>query len=160
MSDEDKRAKQLVARVDRAVALLGQIHDELIAIKRTAEGSNPTGEIFQHFSDLWERRYRAKYTFNGAVDGNHIKRLLKVFDVPTLKARLTRYFADDDSFLLKNRHAFNVFIGRVNNYATPEKGKSPLLADDTPAPVVGCTHTPPCGTDAEHTRRRMGDMRR
>lgn len=157
MSDDEKRIKQVVARVDRATLLLGQLHDELIAIKRIAEGSNPTGEIFQHFADLWERRYRAKYTFNGAVDGNHIKRLLKVFDVPTLKARLTRYFADDEPFVLKNRHAFNVFIGRINSYATPGSTSS---AGDAPAPVVGCTHTPPCGTDAEHTRRRMGDLRR
>lgn len=159
MSDEERKIKQLVARVDAAMNFNAKMHDELLAIKRALEGSNPTGEIFQHFSESWERRYRAKYVFNGAVDGNHIKRLLKVFDVPTLKARISRYIADDDTFPVKNKHAFNVFIGRVNSYATPASTDA-VGFDLDATPVIGCMHMPKCRTDAEHTRKKMGELRR
>jgi len=163
VSDDARKTKQLVGRIDRATLLLGQLHDELLAIKRGLEGSNPTGEIFQHFADAWLRRHHAKYEFSGGQDAKNITRLLKVFDVATLKVRISRYIADSDPFLVRQKHPFGNFVTRVNTYSTPNgsaSSSSGSIAFDEPAEVVGCKHTPPCGSDSEHTRRRMEDMRR
>ena len=66
-------------------------------------------------------------------------------DVTTLKARIANYFDDRGNFNVKNRHAVNMFVSRVNRYVTAQgcvRGTGTIDPENTPAPktasIVRC----------------------
>lgn len=160
---EEERPKVSVAQLDEILATIAKLHDQVNALKRRVEGGpNPIKEVLTEFDLKWVASYfkpgsNAHYEFNRSIDPAHVKRLLKTMDVATLKARIARYFRDREPFLVKNRHPFNLFVSRINAYAI--SGPANEMPAASAEPVPGCEHTPPCGTDVEHTRRRMADLR-
>lgn len=161
MSGEELTRRQIVDACDGMLTTIAKLHEQVLALKRKAEGINPIGEVLTCFDEHWKRRYagaaQTRYEFV-AADASHVKRWLKTMDAPTLKNRIARYFADADDFYRRNKHPFYLFVKNINKYSStmaPTETQEVLGAQV----VVDCKHLPPCGTDAEHTRRRMEDMR-
>lgn len=162
---EDERPKVSVAQLDEILTTIAKLHDQVNKLKRRLEGGpNPVKEVLTVFDDRWRACYTVglvppvHYEFNRTIDPAHVKRLLKVMDATTLKTRIVRYFNDREPFLVKNRHPFNLFVTRINAYSGGNSTPAAPM-ELTAEPVPGCAHQPPCGTDHEHTRRRMEDMR-
>jgi hypothetical protein len=163
MSEVELTQRQLLDQLDTMLATAAKLADQIIAMKRKVEGVNPVREVLAFYDELWVSRYSAgakppvRYEFNRTIDPATVKRWLKTMDVLVLKGRITRYFADRDAFLVRHKHPFNLFIKNFNTYAPPANQGASVAS--SPEPVPQCSHVPPCGTDAEHTRRRMEDMR-
>lgn len=151
-------AKQLVDRIDVALATLTKLHSELVDLKRHVLGQNPTRNVLALFDELWVNRYALgtepvkHYPFNRRVDPAQVKRLLKSMSESQLQHAVTRYFADRDKFLVENKHPFNLFVSRLPRYIGDAPGESP---ED----VRGCDHQPRCKSGVEHTRKKMQELR-
>lgn len=117
-------------------------------------------EAERTFDRLWCARYAGgqagHYLWAHMRDRPQLTRLIKALGVGEVQARMRRYIADDDAFYAKSRHPFGLFVSSVNRYA--QEQLSPASGFDLSGDVVGCTHRPPCASDAEHTRRRRTEL--
>ena len=136
--------------------LIARIHDHLRQMKALAAGENPVGEVIGFWKDAWKFRHGSDYDLSQADAGN-IKRQVTRLGAADLKERLKRYLGDSEPFLMRQKHPLSIFWSRVNTYSTPTT--APQEMDDHDAPPSGCQHTPACRTDAEHTVRKMREMR-
>lgn len=165
MVEDERTRKALVARVNAALGSLAKMHDELLAIKRAIEGTNPIKDAMTFFDESWQRKYLTNgvaYEFNKQIDPSHFKRLLTKWSMDILKARITAYFADNDPFLRKNLHPVNLFISRINTYV-PRSGSGMVngahewLIDEEPP--ADCRHTPRCRNEVACTAKRRAELR-
>ena|SRR3990172_1700566 len=96
------------------------------------------------FDAVWCSRYApgqtGRYVWAYMKDAPQMKRLIKGIGSEELGRRMVRYLANDDAFYTKARHPFALFVASINTHAS--------------APFEGAE------SDAEHTRRRMEEMRR
>ncbi len=169
MVDADRARKQrYLAKLDEILDSLDELRTQVQPLKNLAEGVNPGREVLTDFDEHCQRSYAAganppvHYEFNKTVDPAHVKRLLKTMDRPTLRARITRYFADREPFLVRNKHPFNLFISRINTYAPPTLTPPNLRGrafDPEPAPAADCGHQPRCVDDATCTAKRRTELR-
>ncbi len=152
-------AKQLVDRIDVALATLTKLHSELVDLKRHVLGQNPTRDTLAFFDDAWRARYAQgvepvqHYPFNRRVDPAQVKRLLKTMNTAQIQRAIDRYFKDRDKFLVENKHPFNIFISRLPRYV------GGVDAVERAEDVRGCDHTPRCASGVEHTRKKMQELR-
>jgi len=157
---DDLTRRQIVDALDGMLTTIAKLHEQVLALKRRAEGVNPIGEILKFFDETWMARYTAPldthYEFNRSVDPATVKRWLKSMDVATLKNRITRYFADRDDFLVRHKHPFHMFIKTINTYAAAAHVVDPSADEQV---VHGCEHTPRCTSDADHTTRLRHELR-
>lgn len=113
------------------------------------------------FDRLWGARYAAgqakKYLWQYQRDRPNLTRLLRTLGLDEVTARMARYIASDDGFLAKNRHPFGLFVNQINTFAREDLGREFSLGRDESG-VVGCSHQPPCISDADHTRRRRTEL--
>jgi hypothetical protein len=128
-----------------------EITEQILKLAGGGPGTpNQTKAALARFGELWSARYRGeKYAFTWAKDGGQVKRLLKTFAFEDLTARMARYLENTDPFVTSRRHPLQIFIATVNTYGRAQARE----------PIVGCQHQPPCGTETEHTARRMAEMR-
>jgi hypothetical protein len=167
MVEDDRTRKALLGRVDAALVSHAKLHDELLAIKRAIEGTNPVKDAMTFFDEQWQALYThgfcpsVHYEFNRTIDPGHMKRLLGKWSLDILKARMTAYFADTDPFLRKNHHPMNLFISRINTYV-PRLGSVAINGDagqfDYELPA-DCHHTPRCRDEIGCTAKRRSERR-
>lgn len=157
----EKQIEKLIDDIKRSHAVT---FDLIVKLERAVRGENPVGDVMAFFNELWMNRYTlgivpaVHYEFNRRSDPAQIKRLVALSGTTLeVKGRITRYFADRDPFLVKNRHPFNLFVSRWNTYAPSGRHVAQEWVD--PTTPVDCRHEPPCRDDAEHTRRRNQEMR-
>ncbi len=154
---DDTLTPKQIDTIERHVAITRKHLEQAIAaldVLTKAYGPTVNSQVtrlFETWSTLWRGRYRDRYVFSGAKDGGQFKRLLKILDVDDIEQRLRRYINTDENFLVQNRHALNLFFPRLNAYCG--FAASPEFA------VIGCTHTPRCGTEVEHTRILLREVK-
>lgn len=160
MSETGMTAKQITDQCDLMMVTIAKLHEQIVALKRRAEGVNPVRDALAFYDATWMARYTAPldvhYEFNRTVDPATMKRWMKHLDLEALKGRITRYFADNDEFLVRHKHPFNFFIKNFNVYST---SAVPSSRSSAPQEVADCAHVPRCGSDVQHTTRRMDDLR-
>lgn len=157
--------KQIETLINDIKGSITKLHDQVLTLERHVRGENPVGDVMKFFDEKWMSLYThgmapaVHYEFNRKVDPAQIKRLVnQVGSATEMKARLTRYFADNDLFLRKNRHPLNLFISRLNTYAPQGKTVAEEF-DMVPATPSDCRHSPLCRDDVQHTMRKQREMR-
>lgn len=158
MADIDPRQEKL----DRLVKLFEELRtnqakvyaitEEIRAV--FAEDESPAKaakRAIVSFTALWEEQYRSKYVVTWSKHMVQTKRVLRVMSVEEFEVRIRLYLANRERFVTNATHSLDLFLATVNNYV-PEAG---LVSQ----PVIGCTHTPRCTSDTEHTTRRLRDLR-
>lgn len=157
MSEE----KQVRERLDRLVKAMREIAieavdcaDELQAIMDAQPSRGQEAKkLLDHFVKYWERKHAGrKMVVNGAKDMASLKRVLRTLSAPDIAARIAAYFRCVDKFVVDADWSLPVFISRINSLSEHDG----VVA----ASVVGCTHTPRCATEVQHTRRSMDEMKR
>lgn len=99
------------------------------------------------FVAAWHARYRVAYVVgNEAQAIAAAKKVIRSIGPLELERRIQRYLASSDPYAVQARHPLMLFLTDVNRYA--QDG----LTFDAP---IGCPHDPPCGSDAECTRRKL-----
>ena len=143
----------LVERHQQCAALI----EEIVDLLGGGAGMAALLKDFEHaFTDVWSTRYRGQtYLWRYVKDRPQIKRLLKTLGLNELTLRAARYIANEDPFLIRERHPFGLFVSGINRYAAESLGQ----VFDLASPVFGCTHTPRCASDVEHTKKRSAEMR-
>lgn len=144
--------RTLVATQRKLLAAMSAALDE---VERKLDGHESTGQemkrVNEAFTRAWSRRYNAAYVYQGAKDATAVKRLLQTLTPDQIIERISRYFATDDPFVLKTRHALAVFASNINQYI-PEA--LPLDGAD-----FACSHTPRCTSAAAHTSKKLAEAR-
>lgn len=161
MADAEKaiiaKAVRLLEALRENQAKTYAITEELIEVLAGRVGiGDKLKQLEKTFSALWEARYGSPYVWQYVKDRPQLKRLLTKLELAGIERRMANYIRDDDQFLVKARHGFGLFVSQVNRYA--DAGGETDLQLEVEAPL-DCKHTPRCGTDQEHTRRRMSDLR-
>lgn len=146
-----KRLDDVEAAAQSILRLVGELRE---AVAAEPSDRQVVKKLLTAFDELRAKRYNERYVFAGAKDAAQAKRLLRSMSKEEIWRRMQVYIGSNDPFYVKVRHSFGAFVTAINSLRPPA-GK--YLGD--PAPVVGCTHTPRCESDVEHTRRRAEDMR-
>lgn len=90
-----------------------------------------------------------------AADGKILKRLVVQFGYEKVRARLADYLVWDDEYVANAGYPLALFR-RSWNRLTAQLQKRALRSADV---MPSCAHKPRCRTPAEHTRRRILDMK-
>lgn len=160
-----KTEAELQRRLDRASKLLEkarELHaaqfDVLEEARKILAGEQAIGDQLRALSDYyvaaWENRYGSRYAWQGVKDSSQAKRLLKLFTLEDLEARILRWMKDNEAFYTRARHPFALFASNVNRYAPEPAGEL-----DLEAPAVDCHHIPRCSSDQVHTRKQLEERR-
>jgi len=132
----------------------GDVIAEIDALLGGRAGIGATMKVIESaFAEAWTNRYQGTYLWTPTRDKPHLKKLAKQLGEDETIRRIANYIRNDDVFYIKTRHSFGAFVASINSHAD---ASSPTLA----AAVNGCTHTPPCRSDLEHTARRSEDLRK
>lgn len=154
----DESALRKIAKLDAELhGLLDQFSAIVKEIEQLASGGGPAVAVLlkraeERWQELWRTRYRSGYLWSYARDRLYLKRLLAKIEIEDLERRMQAYLADNDPFIVNARHPFGLFGTQVNRYAG-------LFPVEDVQPSGDCRHTPRCGSEQEHTKRRMADMR-
>jgi hypothetical protein len=151
------RAAKLTETLRELQAKTYEITEEL---QKILSGQDALGDVLKRlekaFNDEWARVYSTAYRFDFAKDRAHLKRLLKMTTEADIQARVMSYFHEADDYTRRARHPFGLFVARFNTLVPLAAPEAFLELDAAP---VGCTHVPPCASDAAHTKRRREDLR-
>lgn len=152
-----RRLERATKLLDKARELHAQQFDVLEEARKILAGEVALGDKLRALSDYyvaaWETRYGSRYAWQGVKDSSQAKRLLKLFTLEDLEARILRWVKDGDPFYVKARHPFALFASNVNRYAPEGQGFALESA------AVDCHHEPRCSSDAEHTKRQLTERR-
>lgn len=155
--ESDKR----LASLAKLLPLAKDLHDKLGAVITECDGilggKAAIGEQIKRvqtaFDAAWCARYApgktGAYIWRHTQDVPNIKRLLKTLAIEDIEARAVAYIRNTEPFFMRNRHTFGLFVSSINQHAAESETEF-----DLEPPVDGCSHQPPCRSDAEHTRRR------
>jgi hypothetical protein len=154
VSDLQKRLTRIEKLVLVYEDLTAKQHDVVREMRKLLAGERGIGDLMKEaieaYKVCWEERYESGFHWSGAENSAQMKTLLKTFTVDELIARMVRYLRDDDKWLVERRHPFRNFAQRVNQYA-------PMAVPSSRA--IGCHHSPPCTSDAQHTERSVQEQR-
>jgi hypothetical protein len=156
MTDLVKRARvdSLLVMIHKSESSLREHLADLAALLQdTPTSAQLTKALFEFWHARWGQVYHEAYVFAGGKDAMGFKRLLKTMPIAEVHARLARYLEDPDPFFAMQRHSLGIFFSQVNRFGS----STPTSAEPRP---VGCTHTPVCSSDVEHTRKMMTARRR
>jgi hypothetical protein len=158
MADTDNEfRKKLAAKFRELRTHQAKEYELTEGIIAMLEGNPTVGDTVRRlmlvWSSKWEVAYKDRYRYIGPMEVNGFKKLLKTTDPDEIERRMAVYLRRSDLFYQKARHGLSVFFKSFNEFGA---GQADAKLE---APVVGCQHRPPCGTDQEHTKRRMAEMR-
>lgn len=154
---DKKKLERLVAELRDLQAKTYAITEEIQTVLGGGVGiAEKLKQLEQTFSTLWRARYGSSYIWNYGKDRAQSKRLLGTLATIDIEKRMVVYLKDTDDFYVRSRHPFGLFVSSVNRHAEVNADAGELTLEAPP----DCKHRPPCGTDQEHTRRRMEDMKR
>lgn len=162
--------KEIERRQRRALVLLleaREIHakmfDLLEEARKLLEGEQAVGDHLKHLIHVWCTAWQAVYGSpyawgsEAAKNAGHLKRMLKALTPDDITKRITGYMHDRDAFVVGTRHHFGLFVTRLNRYTDAPR----LSFQDGPS--VDCLregrHDPPCRSNADHTQKKMAEMR-
>jgi len=96
--------------------------------KKRAEPSPHHVELKLFFIAEWEKRHGEKYTFLGARDGKDLRWILTTLidDVEAAKKIVARYIANDEPWLVKQRHPLAILTSKWNTYKNPNLNGAPI----------------------------------
>lgn len=148
-----------VGAIQKIFAMLKTRHEEdgalIEELERLIGGGRGIGEMLQEFYAHWIALWpHGVYEFNFTKDAPHCKRYIRSMGLEELKHRAHRYLKCVDPYYASRRHPFAMFVATINTWAEGALAG----AEDVDAAPVGCTHTPPCRSDQEHTQRRQRAM--
>ena len=151
-----ERFEKLVVQLKQISAAATDAHLELQAILDTRPSESQNAKTFlDEFVTTWQKKYPGqKYVVNGAKDIGSIKRLLKSLTIGELRQRRTAFFTSTDPFFKDAHHPLGLFCGAINKLGGDRE------RDDIDAPVIGCTHSPACTSDQQHTQRKIAESKR
>ena len=147
-NSEDKalRAKlqKLVVELRETQAKTYALVEEIDALLGGAAGIGAQlKDAYRQFDAVWGVRYAqgqdGHYVWAYTKDAPQMKRLIKGLGLDEVRTRMARYLTSDDPFYLKARHPFALFVASINSHASAAREN--------------------IESDAEHTRRRMEEMR-
>jgi hypothetical protein len=128
---------------------------ELLAELRALIEAEPTigqnaKRILDYFVEHWKRKFPGEqYVVNGAKDMASLKRILKTLPVEEVAARVRSYFRQTERFIVEGKYSLPIFCASINKLTTGNPSTY----------VVGCIHTPRCGSEQEHTRKQLDEVR-
>jgi hypothetical protein len=151
----DKKAARLAAFIVIGRKLAKQLNDEIDALELALNEEPTPGQLAKQVLDFfvtrWETLYRGdKYVVSGKKDMASLIRVVKQLGAREVAVRMKAYLASTDKFYQDTKHGLPAFIGSINKFSTSNPATY----------VVGCTHTPRCGDDAQHTRRSLDEAKR
>lgn len=159
-------AKARLDKIGKLVVVFGDLHekqqaviDEIVELAGGGAGIGAKLKEFQAaWQEAWNMRYQGTYAWAWVKDVPQQKRLLKAFTLEDLRGRIGRFIRDEDQFLVRNRHAFGLFVSGVNKFTEerPVGGMGLLAGGERP---IGCSHTPACPSDTACTKKRMAAAR-
>jgi hypothetical protein len=137
-----------------------KLGEQLAAFEALLSEEATPGQVAKRFvstfANLWGRRHGTAYVVDSWPKHLAIaKRLVVALPPDELAARLARYFADRDKFVVEARHPIGLFATRVNHYGAADGADEEFLV----SPPIGCTHRPQCKSDAAHTKRVGQELR-
>ncbi len=106
----------------------------------------------------YERRHGEKPIVQPG-DGKLFIMLASQFGVDLVAQRLDAYIAWDDPYIAEAGWPVYLFKRCWNRLAQHCLKTSRQTSFASGAVARGCTHKPPCRTDAEHTQKHLKDMR-
>jgi hypothetical protein len=98
-----KKKKEETPRASRAALL-------------KSEDKKPITLVRDTMVETWEQKFGTSYFFNGAKDGQAVKRLVAKFSPDEILARWKQYLGDTDAFTVKQGHGIAYFASRFNSY--------------------------------------------
>ena len=147
-----ERTASLVAELHRLLERqLEQIAEleKILSDEPTTTSQTPT--LFAAWGHKWAAAHEGeKYVFAQGRDGAAFKRLLKALPLEEIIGRMEAFLADTDPWLVQRRHPLGVFLKNINSIGPTHQA---------PAPVIGCSHVPRCTSEAEHTKKRLAEVR-
>lgn len=162
MDDKEKAKAQKVMEGIRATfTRLAEQFEELDAIFAgdTSAGTIATN-LVKSFKAKWENAHRGEtYVPTWAKDISQMKRISRALEPQDILERIDQFLASRDRYYVEGRHSLGMFVSNVNRFA----GRASTEADEANflrAPVIGCSHSPRCKDDQEHTRRSVQANRR
>lgn len=161
MADKRKQVEGVIARMRKVSADAAAVADDLEAL---LDGADTTGQLVNRLMKAWGAAWSIRnggrtYVFTArAANAGALKRLLAAgMKAEDIEARMEQYCASRDPFYVTARHAFEVFVKSINKFTgTAEARDDEQFLE---APVRECSHTPRCGSEQEHTRKRAQEMR-
>lgn len=158
-SDEGARLAKLAKLIDVQKDLVDKLTLITSEVDELLGGGAGVGakmkELTVAFETAWAGRYGAErtYVWNGGKDFAAMKRLIRKVGVEDLERRIDTYMRSSEPHHVSARHSFPMFVGCVNSLIA-----APLLDGDD-VEVIGCKHSPPCATDAQHTKKKLAEAR-
>lgn len=144
----DKRVQKLIEDTKASIA---KTHDLVMQLEAVVSGENPTRDVIAFWCDEWRRKYGSDYDIS-KTDAGQFKRLVTKHGKVEMTQRIARYLLERRQWLVENKHPLSVFFKQTSSYATPG-------GDLGYEPPPSCQHEPLCRSDAEHTSKRMRELR-
>jgi hypothetical protein len=147
----EKSVRDILAQVTTQYEKLGDLIEELqAAVDREPTVGQEAKRCLDYFVANWERKYPGeKYVVNGAKDMASLKRLLRTLTPEQIAERVRGYFKLSDPFIANGRWSLPLFVSSINKISTSNPSTY----------VIGCSHTPRCGSDAQHTQLHLQQQR-
>lgn len=160
---KDEAAGRIV-KIVKLLEVLGEVRGKENAILEEIEALTSGGpgiglmvrDVMNGFHHAWGRRYGGGYLWQATKDVPAIKRLIKGLGHQEVNERIVCYLANTDPFFGQKRHPFGLFVATVNQHVPP--AADALALETAAASVVGCSHSPLCRSDQEHTKKRTAEM--
>lgn len=148
---KEKTPAELLAIVTAKYEQLGDAIEELAAaVNREPTVGQEAKRVLDYFVVNWERKFPGeKYVVNGAKDMASLKRLLRTLTADQVAERVRGYFRLTDPFIANSRWSLPLFVASINKITTANSSTY----------VVGCSHTPRCTSEAQHTRIHLDQQR-
>ena len=83
--------------------------------------------ILTLWRELWEARWPEGICRLSAVHGVELERLADELGAAELEARIARYLATGDAWLLRHKHPLGTFLRQINSYETPAAEREPAI---------------------------------
>lgn len=114
-----------------------------------------TQRLTAHYRSEYQKKFGEMPVIDGA-DGKILKELIGQFGYEKVRGRLSDYLAWDDEYVANAGYPLTLFRRSWNRLTAQLQKRALRSTDVTP----NCAHRPRCRTPAEHTKRRIADMKR
>lgn len=156
-------------RMDALLAAMRSSHqklgEQIDALESLVHEDPSPGQLakkaLDYFVSQWQARYKTTYMVNGAKDVAQLKRLFvgsSRLDADDYMRRVDAYLhgpMSNEPFWVQARHPMGLLLVSLNKLGCSAEVQEITLS----SPVSDCRHRPECRSDAEHTQRKLREMR-
>lgn len=115
-----------------------------------------TQRLTAFYSTEYQKKFNERPVIN-VEDGKILKRLVAQFGYEKVRERIGVYLSWDDDYVSEHGYPLSL-LGRTWNRITAQIQKRAMRSSG--GVVTECTHRPRCRTHAEHTKKRIAEMKR